>query len=128
LEVIFHRRGVRLAHGHARQPDDYGARLRATVTQWTGHPRECGHCRHQTLAKLANRLAKAIPAGVYDLVDHPEMDRLLEGIRVGQVWGVGFRHSRRLQALGVRNARQLRDLDKTSGCAGTCRGWGCAGA
>lgn len=90
---------------------DYGARMRATVTQWTGIPVSVGIAATKTLAKLANRLAKAIPAGVFDLVDHPEMDRLLEGIRVEQVWGVGFRHSRRLQALGVRNARQLRDLD-----------------
>ncbi len=89
-----------------------GQRIRATVLRWTGLPVCVGIGPTKTLAKLANHLAKRDPAwaGVRDLeiLDAAEVDRLLAPVPVGEVWGVGQRLARRLDALGIETALDLR--------------------
>ncbi len=91
---------------------DYGRRIKATVHRWTGIPVSIGIGPTKTLAKIANRLAKRDPqsGGVFDITDHPGIDRLLESIPVEDVWGIGRRYARFLMARGIQNARRLRDL------------------
>jgi len=90
---------------------EYGVRIKATVNQWTGMPVSVGIGPTKTLAKLANRFAKKSESGVFDISDHPDLDRLLESTPVGKIWGVGHRHAKRLEKMGVLNARQLRGMD-----------------
>ncbi|KAA6182106.1 Y-family DNA polymerase, partial [Thiohalocapsa marina] len=89
-----------------------GQRIRSTVLQWTGLPVCVGIGPTKTLAKLANHLAKqdARWNGVCDLqaLAEPDVDRLLADVPVGEVWGVGARLARRLQALGIDTALALR--------------------
>ena len=94
---------------------EYGQRIRAQVRQWLGLPVCVGFGETKTLAKLANFVAKKRPGfdGVCDLgaLSPAGRDALLEGIDVGEVWGVGYRGTSRLKALGIDNVRALRDAD-----------------
>ena len=91
----------------------HGRQLRATVRRWTGIPVSVGIAATRTLAKAANRLAKHDPGcdGVAMLVGRAAIDAALARIEVGDVWGVGPRHARRLWARGIDTARKLRDAD-----------------
>ncbi|MGE4298078.1 MAG: Y-family DNA polymerase [Desulfovibrionaceae bacterium] len=88
---------------------------RATVLRWTGIPVSVGLGATKTLAKIANRLAKkeARWDGVCDLAGCGSLDAVLEGVAVGDVWGVGRRHAAMLARHGVATARALRDLPDT---------------
>lgn len=93
----------------------YGQSIRNRVQQCTGIPVSVGIAATKTLAKLANHVAKKRPefAGVCDLLRFSprELDILLSGIAVGEVWGVGPRIHRRLQAMGIETVLDLRRAD-----------------
>ena len=80
--------------------------IRARVTRHTGIPVSIGLARTKTLAKLASRLAKKDPAqnGVFDLDASADPQAVLAATEVGDVWGIGPRHAKRLLARGVRTA------------------------
>lgn len=90
---------------------EIGSAIRQRVRQWVGIPTCVGIGPTKTLAKLANHLAKKMPRleGVCDLslIDEARRLRILSGIAVGEVWGVGRRLAPRLQALGIHSARDL---------------------
>lgn len=92
--------------------DAFSRRLRATVEAWTGIPVSVGIGPTKTLAKLANRFAKKQPRcrGVFDLTASPDPDLVLKWTKIGDVWGIGPRHAKRLQKLGVQNALDFREL------------------
>ncbi len=92
--------------------EDYGRKIKGTVYRWTGIPTSVGIGPTKTLAKIANRIAKRRKEakGVFDITDHPDIDRILEGVEVGDVWGIGRRYARLLSGRGILNAKQLRDL------------------
>lgn len=91
----------------------YAHAIRATVMQWTGIPVSIGIARTKTLAKVANRLAKKSDRakGVFNLVDSPYMDQVLEQVNIFDVWGIGRQNGKKLKEKGVLNAKQLRDVD-----------------
>jgi DNA polymerase V len=92
-----------------------GHAIRRRVLQWTGLPVCVGFGASKTQAKLANHVAKTDPAwdGVCDLtaLDEAALSRLLAGIPVGKVWGVGRRLGAKLEAGGIRTADDLRTAD-----------------
>ena len=103
--------------GFNRDLIDYGQQIRQRVRQWVGVPVCVGIGSTKTLAKLANHAAKKalLPEmgdGVCDLnqLARSDLDRLLNGLGVGEVWGVGRRISARLTELGVSTVKQLRDV------------------
>ena len=67
----------------------------------------------KTLAKLANFAAKKWrgTGGVVDLSDPARQRKLLALLPVEEVWGVGRRLTRQLQAMGIHTALQLADCD-----------------
>lgn len=85
-------------------------RIRERVGRWTGIPVRVGVGPTKTLAKLASERAKAVPEQVLALMRPEHIEAVLEEMPVGEVWGIGRRYAARLEALGVRTARQLRDL------------------
>lgn len=94
----------------------FGRDLRERVRKWVGLPSCIGFANgSKTLAKLANHVAKKRPEydGVFDLDerDAAARERLLGEIEVGEVWGVGRRIAPRLEALGIRTVRDLRDAN-----------------
>ncbi|GAB6056983.1 Y-family DNA polymerase [Desulfonatronum parangueonense] len=100
-----------LMHDH---PLELARKIRATVLQWTGIPVSIGIGPTKTLAKVANRVAKKQPehGGAFSLVDYPDPDRILAGIDVEDIWGIGRRYSKKLREFGIRNALQFSKLDK----------------
>ncbi|RCV89856.1 Y-family DNA polymerase [Billgrantia montanilacus] len=92
---------------HARQ-------LHHKVRQYTGIPVCVGVAPTRTLAKLANRAAKKIPAygGVCVLrAESAETRALLKRLELGKLWGVGRRLAERLAVLGFRTGWDLAQAD-----------------
>ena len=90
-----------------------GQQIRQRVKQWTGLPVCVGCGPTKTLAKIANHLAKKNPEfdGVCDLHAIPRPERLqwMSQLEVGEVWGVGKRIAKRLNAMGVGTVLDLRN-------------------
>lgn len=98
----------------AADPSEFCRRVRERVLHWTGIPVSIGLGGTKTLAKAANRIAKKDPSreGVFTMPHGEEADRYLEGIDIGDVWGVGFRNAPKLRRLGIRSARALKYADE----------------
>lgn len=81
-------------------------KIRAQVVQYTGIPVSIGLARTKTLAKLAGGMAKKDPVldGVLDLSACADPEAVLAAAGVGDVWGIGPRHAKRLLSRGVRTA------------------------
>ncbi|EKO3591586.1 translesion error-prone DNA polymerase V subunit UmuC [Vibrio metschnikovii] len=88
---------------------EFGQQLRERIGHWIGITVCVGIAPTKTLAKLANHAAKKYPAtqGVVDLTNPDRQRRLLALVPVDDVWGVGRRLSKRLNALGITTALDL---------------------
>ena len=85
----------------------YGKMLRKKVYRWVGIPCGVGFAPTKTLAKIANHIGKKRPDGVFLMPDDPTP--ILEGLPVGEVWGVGRRLPTKLKAERIFTAKDLRD-------------------
>lgn len=90
---------------------EYAATIRTTVKRWTGIPVSIGIAETKTLAKIAGDIAKKTPSGVFDLLNCPNRESLLNGIAASDVWGIGKAHSQFLHGHGIKTALQLRQAD-----------------
>jgi len=92
-----------------------GHTIRDRVRVWTGLPVCVGFGGTQTLAKMANHIAKKQPRwmGVCDLtaLAEPALHALLSEVPVGDVWGIGRRLSAQLIDGGISTAADLRAAD-----------------
>jgi DNA polymerase V len=91
--------------------DEYTCMIRRMVRRDTGIPVSIGLAPTKTLAKLANRMAKKQPEyeGVCILPDREAARRAMASMEVGDVWGIGRRHSEFLNRNGVKTALDLAD-------------------
>ena len=90
----------------------YGEEIAETIKQGTGIPVSIGIAPTKTLAKVANKYAKKY-AGYHSvcLIDSEEKRvKALQKFDIGDVWGIGRRHTKRLTALGVRTAYDFTQL------------------
>ncbi|MBF0138623.1 MAG: Y-family DNA polymerase [Magnetococcales bacterium] len=89
----------------------HGQTMRTTLHRLLGLPVCVGIGSTKTLAKLANHVAKKNPhyGGVFDFscFSASEQTRLLGGIDVAEVWGVGPRTAEKLAFLGIRSVLDL---------------------
>ncbi len=88
---------------------EFGQQVRERIGHWIGITVCIGIAPTKTLAKLANHAAKKYPAtqGVVDLTNPDRQRRLLALVPVDDVWGVGRRLTKRLNALGITTALDL---------------------
>lgn len=88
---------------------EFGQQVRERIGHWIGITVCVGIAPTKTLAKLANHAAKKYPAtqGVVDLTNPDRQRRLLALVPVDDIWGVGRRLSKRLNALGITTALDL---------------------
>lgn len=95
--------------GSALSLVEFGQQVRERIGHWIGITVCVGIAPTKTLAKLANHAAKKYPAtqGVVDLTNPDRQRRLLALVPVDDVWGVGRRLSKRLNALGITTALDL---------------------
>ena len=89
-----------------------GQRIREKIYQWTGLPVSIGIAPNKTLAKIANRVAKKSNLGVVALTDEKVQNDVLAQMSVIDVWGIGYNSAKKLHALGVMNALQLKNMDR----------------
>jgi len=82
--------------------------LRKTVRQWTGIPVSIGIGETKTLAKVASKVAKKSDEGVFDIIDYPYADNVLEGMDVSDIWGVGPAYTKFLYRYGITTALALK--------------------
>lgn len=87
--------------------------LRATTLQWIGIPTCVGIGPSKTLAKVANKWAKTDldSKGVCDLTDAIYRSEVLQQFPIEDIWGVGRQSAKKLRALGIKTAAQMRDMD-----------------
>lgn len=94
--------------------DEYGKEMRDKVVKWTGIPISVGIAPTKSLSKVANRIAKKYPqqtGGVYIIDSEEKRIKALKWLKVEDIWGVGRKHSKRLNALGVTTAFDFTQLD-----------------
>lgn len=88
-----------------------GQQMRQQIWKWLGLPVCVGIGRSKTEAKIANHIAKKNPGfnSVCDLVsmDPCNKEYYFAQIDVSEVWGVGRKHSKKLQAMGINTVLDL---------------------
>lgn len=95
---------------NCRNMEDFGREIRATVLRNTHLTVGVGIAQTKTLAKLANQAAKKWQrqtGGVVDLSNIDPQRRLMALVPVGDIWGVGRRISKKLNAMGIKTALDL---------------------
>lgn len=82
------------------------SRLIRKVRRWTGIPVSVGIAQTKTLGKVANHFAKKYRGyrGVCMIDSEEKMRKALALTPIGDVWGVGWRGTPKLEAAGVKTA------------------------
>ncbi|EOD2838551.1 MULTISPECIES: Y-family DNA polymerase [Klebsiella/Raoultella group] len=99
---------------NCRNLTDFGREIRETVLRRTHLTVGVGIAQTKTLAKLANHAAKQWQrqtGGVVDLSNIEKQRKLMGALTVNEVWGVGRRISKKLEAMGIKTVLQLADTD-----------------
>lgn len=93
---------------------EYGEDIVRTVTKGTGIPVSMGIAPTKTLAKVANKFAKKHKGykGVCIIDTEEKRIEALKHTEIGDVWGIGGRHAKRLEKYGVHNAFEFAQMPK----------------
>ena len=87
--------------------ENYGKEIRKKVLKWTGIPVSIGIAPTKALAKVANRIAKKFENktnGVYVLDSKEKREKALKWLKIGDVWGIGLKHTAHLKSYNVNRA------------------------
>ncbi|MGL2986363.1 Y-family DNA polymerase [Flavobacterium sp. RSSA_27] len=93
--------------------EEYGIQIQRTVTKNTGIPISVGFAPTKALAKVANKIAKKFPErtkSVYVIDTEEKRIKALKWTKIEDVWGIGRKHNKRLQAKKVFTAYQFTQL------------------
>ncbi|EBQ1657205.1 DNA polymerase V subunit UmuC [Salmonella enterica subsp. enterica serovar Telhashomer] len=99
---------------NCRVLQEFGQELKDAVYQNTGLAVGVGIAQTKTQAKLANHAAKKWQrqtGGVVDLSNLDRQRKLMAALPVDEVWGVGRRISKKLEAMGIKTVLDLADTD-----------------
>lgn len=87
-----------------------GLEMQKKVTKGTGIPVSIGFAPTKALAKVANKIAKKFPErtqSVYTIDTEEKRIKALKWTKIEDVWGIGRKHTKRLQAKNIFNAYQF---------------------
>jgi len=98
---------IELAGANAEDVEEFCAELRRRVREQTGLVTSVGAGSGKQIAKIASELAK--PDGLR-VIRRDEEHRLLEGLPVRRLWGIGPVAEERLRRLGIETVGQLAAL------------------
>ena len=97
-------------------PDAFAKRISAECRRQTAIPVSVGIAPTKTLAKIASKLCKQYPklqGGCY--MHRPEdIEKVLRRFPVGDVWGIGRRSAKKLEAMQIRTAWDYSRLPEAS--------------
>ena len=91
----------------------HAQKMRQQVRQWTGIPVSIGIAPSKALAKIANKIAKKFAEktqSVYCIDSEEKRLKALRWTAIGDVWGVGRQHHKRLENLRIKTALDFVDL------------------
>lgn len=85
---------------------EYGREMVRMIGKGTGIPISLGIAPTKTLAKMASKFAKNYKAyqGVCIIDTEDKREKALHLFEVGDVWGIGHRHAKKLEYYGIRTA------------------------
>lgn len=89
------------------QLQSYAEGIKRTVDKGTGIPISIGIAPTKALSKVANRIAKKFPkqtGGAYIIDSEEKRIKALKWLAIEDVWGIGRKHSKRLQAYNIKTA------------------------
>ena len=92
----------------------YCEEIKNMVFKWTGIPVSIGIAPTKALAKVSNRIAKKFPnqtKGVYVINSEEKRIKALKWLKIQDVWGIGFRHAKRLKNIKIDTAYNFINLD-----------------
>lgn len=89
-----------------------GFEIREKIKKSLGLPVSVGIAPNKTLAKIANRRARKFDLGVFELTDKSLINEVLAETAVNEVWGIGYKSTQKLNALGIKTALQLKNADR----------------
>jgi DNA polymerase V len=87
---------------------EYCSNVRELILRSTGIPVSIGIAPTKTLAKICSHIAKK-SSKVSNWNEIEDKDKTLKETSVEEIWGVGYRTSKKLNAFGVYTALDLRD-------------------
>ena len=94
--------------------ESYCQEIKNKVLNWTGIPISIGIAPTKVLAKAANRIAKKFPnqtKGVYLINSEEKRIKALKWLKIQDVWGIGFRHTKRLKNIKINTAYNFINLE-----------------
>lgn len=92
---------------------EFGQEVVRKITKSTGIPVSIGFAPTKTLAKVASHIAKKFPketSSVHVIDNEVLRVKALKWLKVGDVWGIGRRHSKRLDAINIKTAYDFTQL------------------
>ena len=92
--------------GTSEQLTDYCRKMVRHIGKGTGIPISLGIAPTKTLAKMASKFAKKYKGyeGVCLIDTDEKREKALKLFPVEDVWGIGYRHSKKLEYVGIRTA------------------------
>jgi len=87
--------------------NEYGKEIRYKVTKGTGIPISVGIAPTKALSKVANKIAKKFPertGNVYVIDTEEKRIKALKWLPIEDVWGIGYRHAKRLKRYAINTA------------------------
>lgn len=91
----------------------YCETIKRKVEKGTGIPISIGIAPTKALSKVANRIAKKFPkktGGVYSIDTDEKRIKALKWLAIGDVWGIGRQHTKRLQSHNINTAYDFVNL------------------
>lgn len=93
--------------------EKYGKEIEQKIYKSTGIPVSIGFGETKALAKVATRVAKKFPEqtkGIYVIDTVEKQIKALKWLKIGDVWGIGRRYTKKLQAKNIFTAYQFINL------------------
>jgi len=93
--------------------ESYCQEIKNMVFKWTGIPISIGIAPTKALAKVANRISKKFPnktKGVYLINSEEKRIKALKWLKILDVWGIGFRHAKKLKKIKINTAYDFINL------------------
>lgn len=93
---------------------EYGEGIVQAVTKGTGIPISTGIANTKTLAKVANKFAKKYKGykGVCIIDTEEKRIEALKRTEIGDVWGIGHRHTKKLAQYGIKTAYDFAQMPR----------------
>jgi DNA polymerase V len=91
----------------------YCEAIKRRIEKGTGIPISIGIAPTKALSKVANRIAKKFPektGGVYIIDTEEKRIKALKWLAIGDVWGIGRQHTKRLQSHNINTAYDFASL------------------